>query len=387
MVGSVTLLLGACGHQQRPLRSRAGSAEARSYYYGDSSGLTVVTTAASIEQPVSQRFSVQGRGVADYIVLNVPAQSAAGPGADMPTGHPGPDTITSASATVRGGVGGGKWRFEGIAGPSFTGTVGGRPVTASALFRVSRESDYLSYAGTVRGAVELFDRNLTVGAFAGYGHDRVSPLESPPGQRELWPATHQRWNAGLTATQLLTPRLVLSGAFSASLQRGQLASPYRRAVVRTTLFAEVVPDARDRYTAFAGLSWYLGRDIALHYRQGFYADTWNVIALIPELTLAVDAHEGRLLSLHYRYYKQWPASFYKTIYSDIARYMSGDMRLGRIEAHTVGVDLRWIIIQPDRSLWSLTALLGYELSFLNYDQLGIQTVFAHVATIGLAGTY
>jgi hypothetical protein len=93
-----------------------------------------------------------------------------------------------------------------------------------------------------------------------------------------------------------------------------------------------------RLSGFAAASFYLGREVALHARQGIYVDSWDVIAWIPEIAVAATRDRFDALVRH-RYYRQGSASFYQARY-DLEPLLSGDSRLGRIEAHTIGAEVR-----------------------------------------------
>ena len=90
------------------------------------------------------------------------------------------------------------------------------------------------------GEIDLFQRNTTLSGFVGAGRDTMSPLTPPPGQESLWPASHARLNAGATLTQVLSRVLLASAGLGFTHQWGTLWSPYRRALVGTTLFPEAV---------------------------------------------------------------------------------------------------------------------------------------------------
>jgi uncharacterized protein DUF3570 len=360
--------------------ARPGVVEARQFLYKDSSGLTVATTAASVDQRVSARTSIYARAVADYIHLERRQVDASDPsGGQVITGHRDADVVTSASALPSAGGSSDKWRAEVAAGGTLEGSVHGRPASAALLARVSIEPDYRSYAALARTSTSLRQQNLTLSAFAGFGHDDVVPALAPPGQAALWPASHERVTAGVTGAQVLSPRVLVSAGAAASRQHGQLASPYRRALVRTTLFPEVVPGTRVRATGFVAASAHVGAAMAVHVRLGGYADSWNIQALIPEVALSTQLGPRWLVYARYRFYAQTAARFYQPLYADILPTMSGDPRAGAIRAHAGGVGL-------ELDAWTLSLVGSYDLSVTKYPSLG-QTVLAHVASLGVIVSY
>lgn len=378
-----------CGHGE-VARRPPGTGEVREAYYTDNTGLSVVTTATRAEQGVSRNVSVWGRAIADYLSIQRKPFDPGDPNAQkVITGHhDGPtDVTTSASAIASGGGLSEKWRFDGTAGVVVRGAPRKIPMTAGAEVRGSVEPDYRSASGVLRGSIDLNQQNTTLAGFVGYGHDTVSPTIAPPGQRGLWPATHERWFGGISVTQLLSAKVVLTAGAAATGQRGMLASPYRRALVRTTLFPEDVPSTRDRYTGFVGVAWSVVPRLALHGRLGGYADTWNVFAIIPEAAGVVQLGHWGLLDIRYRYYQQTKAYFYKPVYDEIERLLSGDQRLGVIHAHSVGGELRALVFSRPGGDGSVTLAAGYDAGLLDYDLLGIATVVAHVVQLAILGSW
>jgi Protein of unknown function (DUF3570) len=381
--------LAGCAHQGATpeWRERPGTSEARLYYYRDDQGLSVVTAGASVEQAVSRRVAVSAQGLVDRIVVEHPEQVHQDSGG-QPTGHghDDVDVITSASVTVTGGDRLVKTRYQGIAGVSVdTGLTAG-PTRVQASSRVSTEPDYKSYSGRLGVTAEFFERNTTLSLFIGYGYDTVDPIEVPPGEVALWPAAHDRWNAGVMVSQILTPRVVLYGGAAGNHQAGTLSNPYRRALIRTSLFPERLPSKRDRFTGFISLAWYLGWDTALHVRQGAYVDSWDLKALIPELKVVKELGDRGLLALKYRFYWQTAASFYAPSYDDLELLRTGDVRLGRLINHVPGADFSWTVLGRRGGFGALTLGAGYTLSLLDYREIS-RFVVGHIGTVVVSASY
>jgi hypothetical protein len=346
-----------------------GQVEGRGFHYDDEAGLTVLTVGAQGTQQIVPGVEVSAVLLADH-VENVPPPKAMPkpPGPGQPSGHfhEGVDVISSASVVAGdGAVKTDKWRFEGTAGVN----VDTGPVELRASVRGSTEPDYRSLSGRIEARSELFERNTTVIAFVGAGHDLLQPMQAPPGQDALWPAHHERWSIGGSVLQLLTPSLTVSGGVGFTHQLGTLESPYRRAIVRTTLFPEALPDTRLRATAFLGASYFVGGGTAIHFRQGAYVDSWGVWSLVPEGSVVKEVGERWLVSIRYRFYAQNPAAFYQPTYRELSSLMSGDPRLGQLREHQGGAEVRWT--PWGRMGWtrSLTFAVGYELSVLSYPDL------------------
>jgi hypothetical protein len=372
------LALVSCGHG-RAAPARPSVAEVRGYHYQDSSGLLVGTYGAWVRQSLPGGVRGEARVIADYVRLDPDRGfDPTRPDADRRA----PDAVTSASATVGGGQILREWRWEGLAAADVEREVAGAPVSVGVLARGSTEPDYRSVSGALRADAELFERNTAVALVVGHGRDRVLPVEAPRGHEALWPASHQRWTATMTLAQLLTSRLFVGAGLGGTWQRGTLSSPYRRAVVAPSLLLpEALPRARDRYTAFLSASLSLTSRLAVHLRQGAYADSWSVRALIPEATVAAEVYPGVLMQLGYRFYGQTRASFYEVDYPEARPLMAGDLRLGAVHDHTVSLDVR-------RPLGGagLPLSLGYQLSTLEYR--GVRSrVVAHVFQLGVGAEY
>lgn len=385
---AVALVTG-CAHQGGTVpawRERPGSVEGRGFYYADDRGLRVVTAGVVAEKPVARDVAVVVQALLDHVVVERAIEVHEDTGG-QPTGHVHDvDAVTSASVTVLGGDRLEKARFEGTVGADVAREIGGFPARLQPSVRVSVERDYQSYSGRLGATTELFERHATVSAFVGFGHDRIVPDEVPPGESDLWPASHGRFNGGLSWSQVLSARLVLSGGVAANHQFGALSNPYRRALIRTSLFPERLPTSRTRVTLFTGLAWYLGRDTALHARAGGYADTWGVLAFVPEAAVVKQFGASVLATVQYRHYRQTAASFYRLRYEEIEEIRTGDARLGRIAEHQPGLEVSWHFVGDPGASGSMFVLTGYRLSLLHYRDLD-RRVVAHIGSIAVGGAY
>ena len=387
-IAAVGSLIG-CAHQTGTVpgwRERPGSAEGRGYYYADDQGLSVVTTGVVAEQPVTRDVAITAQALLDHIVVERAVEVHQDTGG-QPTGHVHDvDAVTSASVTVLGGDRLEKDRFEGVVGANIDHEIAGAPTRFQPSARVSLERDYQSYSARLRTTTELFERNTTLSLFVGFGHDRIDPTADPPGEADLWPATHNRVNGGVSLSQVLSPRLVMTGGLAVNHQFGTLSNPYRRALIRTSLFPERLPESRTRVTGFTGLAWYLGWDAALHLRLGGYADTWDLLAVIPQAAVAKELGAGVLATIQYRYYRQTAASFYELRYDNVEEFITGDARLGRIEEHQPGLEISWTFLGGPGAFVSMFIAAGYRLSLLHYLDLDRHAT-AHIGSLAFGGAY
>lgn len=382
-------------------------------HYTDDSGLDVTTTIAAVEHDIDPHVTLRGRYWSDFIVAGGGGSDVApASGSDGSDGehvhepdpifqgvapsvrlaqdshdHGGVDAVTAASTVVSRGTELRKRRHEGLVGVDVRPGGTEVPLTLGVLFRSSYEPDFGSTSGVVRGQVDLFEQHTTVGGFVGLARDEVRPLEVPPGQQNDWPAAHSRWITGLSVSQILSRSVVASAGGMVVLQQGRLANPYRRALVRSTQFSEVVPDRRNRWLGFGQLSWHLGWDTALHGRLSFYLDSWGVEAVVPEAAVLKELGGGLLLSLAYRFYTQSRADFYAPRYDELQAFLSGDPRLGRITDHTGRLELTWTLLGTPEVAGALSTLAGYALSRTTYADLTGTPIYAHMPSVGLSLVY
>jgi hypothetical protein len=376
----LSMMFGACAG----FRDRPTVLDARSYYYADNRGLSVSTTGAYLEQPMSARTALQAQFLVDHIKLEQSGHSHVDDAGQL-TGHKhdGVDATTSASVSTTRGLLERETRYEptlGIIG--YTDTARGRLETQAAA-RVSIEPDYRSYAARLRASWEIADRGLTITTLAGAGHDESLPRVAPPGEASEWPASNERVNGGLVVSRVLTSRIVVGAGAVLNAQFGRLESPYRRAQVQTSLFPERLPSLRLRSTSFAMGSLYLGFDTALHVRTGLYADDWGVLGVSPEVALSKQLGDRGMLTARYRFYRQSSARFYALSYDDLDGYHTGDARLGRIREHEGAADTSVVVIgeRGSRGAWLFVG--GYGLLSLDYLDRE-QTTWAHVASLGVS---
>jgi hypothetical protein len=368
------VLASACAHQP----ASPGSAELRAFYYHDDEGLQVISGGARVEQPVR----VGERASLEVLVDRVHLQPV--------------DAVTSASALSAGGTGLEKQRIEVTPGYALDVGTQDTPMKAQAQARVSSEPDYLSISGELAWSAELFQRNTFVTAFAGYGHDLIHPASVDPDEAGAWPAAQDRVVAALSVRQLVSRRVDLSSGVGLTWQSGALSSPYRRALVWSdeTVFApyalepEHQPRERKRATAFVASAWYLGRGTALHLRLGGYGDSWRVKALAPEAAVVVEVHRRLLFTLSYRYYLQGRAWFFREKYMTGEPIRSGDRRLGALDEHLPGVELRLTLAGEPQRPGTIELSAAYQTSLLTYHGLALDAfVLAHLSSLAMGVSY
>lgn len=247
-----------------------GSSHFDWFQYRDHGGMKVLTTNAGVEQAVAPSWLFSGDMLWDRIEVT-PSPAGSTPGGHVhgakrsAQAHDGPheeeeaaaldetveaDAMSGASQRASS-VGGGlvQHRYEGTVGLARQVGHGERPHRVGGQISLSYEEDYLAVTGIADASIELWQRNLTLSGHLGFGHDRIEPFVPPPGEQDLWPATQQRFLAGFGISQVTGRRSLVSATYGLVLQSGTLESPYRRATVITTQFAENLPDTRWRHSA------------------------------------------------------------------------------------------------------------------------------------------
>lgn len=246
------------------------------------------------------------------------------------------DVMTAATSTIRetrhelsGGAG---WRGEGF-------TIGG-------TYRWSTEPDYWSHGGSLRTAVELFDRNTTLALDVFGASDVVGRAGDPAFRRPVW-------NVGgrVTYTQLIDKKTLGEISWESQRVAGFQASPYRFVAVggdgtcsslAPLCLPEQHPNERWRHAANLRARRALGKRLSLGLEYRYYFDSWGVQShtLHPDVALVPTrrALRGDTISLHYRYYTQGEARFYLPRYFELEGlgYLTRDRKLSAMFSHSLG---------------------------------------------------
>jgi hypothetical protein len=391
-------LLAACAHHSPPASVVPARAEARAYQYREHE-LAVTTLVLGVEQPLGDSFALLGRLWADRVDAGAAvAKPAATLSMEAEHPHEHVDSVSSASKAVAGGAAAREWRIEGLVGAELRGELDQQPYEGRVIARLSDEPDYRSISVTALGTIELAERNFTLSSHLGFASDEVDPLEPPREQLSLWPASHRRAYAGLSASQILSTRLIGSAGIELAFQSGTLSNPYRRVSVKSprasdesmpTYFPERMPDTRVRYAGYVGLAYFVGWGSALHLRASGYADSWGVASLIPQLSLVKELGRPWLATLTYRYLGQSAASFHEAVFpdSDLAAARTSDPRLGPLQEHNLSAQLRYTFVGDPGEAFSMDITADYFLSALHYRDVERDVNLSHVFSAGLGARY
>lgn len=254
--------------------------------------------------------------------------------------------------------------------------------TISPGLAYSKESDYQSYGMSLNDAIPFNEKN-TILQF-GVSQDIDSVRHN---NRMTW-SDKNSTEAILGVSQLLTPKTVLSVAFTFGYETGYLSDPYRYAAYFPSYLPfviginEVRPDYRSKEVLYTALTQYfetLNASIQGSYR--FHHDSYDIYSQTAE----VDWHQwlGKHLIVepYFRFYYQTAASFYSTLFEDpLPEYYSSDYRLSELYSTDIGIQATVVINGNVR------VIAGYH----RYEMHGLDNTVssmypkANVVTAGLS---
>ncbi|MDC4203837.1 MAG: DUF3570 domain-containing protein [Candidatus Manganitrophus sp.] len=327
-------------------------------YYKDDNRLTVNTPGLLINKDLTESASFSIKYTYETFEKEAPQNAA--------------DAVTGAT-TVSGGTGGGydETRHEIVAGfaQQFRSTLIGLG------YFYGDENDFHSDAYSVALTQFLFETNLAVTALYGKTFDEIDKLDPP---NDDFPKDKDTDTFTIAATQILTPRLLISGGYSLSKVEGFQSLPLRKVnaiqgsiqgIPIGTIYEEKHPDERTRQTFFLGLKQYFLSGRAIYLNLSYYMDDWGVHAIAAEPRIQQYLSESVILRLRYRFYSQTAADFYQPTYSasEVTEesLKTADVRLRDYDTHTVGIAIRLVGKMIDD--WSV--LMSYDRYFETNDGL------------------
>jgi Protein of unknown function (DUF3570) len=307
--------------------------------YRDSLAVSVLTPSAgvSVESPTAG-WGVNGR----YLVDVVSAAS--------------PDIVSTASSrwveTRHAGAVGGKYK------PGNTGV--------SAVGSASYTPDYLSLGASGQVTQDLDEKNLTLIAGYGYGHDTIGRTGTP---FSVFSRTLEFHSATAGLTRVVNPRLVVSVTGDGIFERGDQSKPYRYIpifapgeaarilpgasvdeVAARRIHArplEQLPLARDRFALTGRLAWRF-QATTLRLDERGYADSWGLRASTTDLRYFVDVSERVSMWPHLRFHAQNSVAFWQRAYTsagpgDIPALRTGDRELSALMNVGAGGGVRFAL--------------------------------------------
>ncbi len=195
----------------------------------------------------------------------------------------------------------------------------------------STEPDYKAKSAGIDVSQEVFGGMTTISMGYTRGWDNV-------GQKTLGFFDRARhWRYRLGATQVLTPRLLMSINGEAVSDEGFLGSPYRAARVFGALVPERNPRTRTSRAIQVRLIGDLGHRDALRAEYRYFWDTWNIHAQTFETGYSRYFNGDIWLGDAYlRYYTQGHALFYSDDATSDTTYISRNRQLSSFKSYSLG---------------------------------------------------
>jgi hypothetical protein len=195
----------------------------------------------------------------------------------------------------------------------------------------SSEPDYTAKSAGIDVAQEVFGGMTTVNL----GYTRAWDKVGKKGEGFFDVARHWRYRLG--ATQVVTPRVLMSLNFEAVSDAGFLASPYRVAYRFESAVPESNPRTRTSRSVMLRAIGDLGARDAARAEYRYFWDTWDIRANTWELGYSRYFRGDLWLGDAYlRYYAQGRALFYSDDAKTETTYLSRNRQLGSYKSYGVG---------------------------------------------------
>jgi hypothetical protein len=248
---------------------------------------------------------------------------------------------------------------------------------------VSSEPDYLSYGIGFAVAQDLDEKNTTLTAGYGYGHD-IAGRSSTPFSVFSRVIEHGTFNLGLT--QVINKSTVGSLSADMVLDNGDQSKPYRYIPMFAANVApnvplgasidwvtqnrlperplEQLPLSRQRY-AITGRLGHRFDNSTLRLEERVYADSWLLLASTTDARWIFDLGRRFAIWPHAHFHVQSAVNFWQRAYVasaangfDIPEFRTGDRELGPLRTVSGGGGIRaYLGSHADPQAWSI-ALQG-----------------------------
>jgi hypothetical protein len=195
----------------------------------------------------------------------------------------------------------------------------------------SSEPDYTAKSAGIDVSQEVFGGLTTIALGYTRGWDKVGRK----GEGFIDVATHWRYRLG--ATQILTPRILMSANFEAVSDDGFLGSPYRIAYRQGSAVDENNPRTRTSRAVMLRLIGDLGSRDAARAEYRYFWDTWDIRSSTVELGYSRYFDVDRWLGDAFlRYYTQTHALFYSDNAPGQPLYLSRNRQLSSFKSYGLG---------------------------------------------------
>ncbi len=258
------------------------------FYNEDHNRMQIQTHGVYFEQQLSDRFTAKGEFIYDGISGATPTGTAS------PSGNIG---LSHVEDTRRAG------NFE------LDTKLGSHLLTPA--FAYSRESDYESYGISLNDAIEFNEKNTTFQY--GISHNFDTVLHD---NRTVW-SDKDSTEGFIGISQLLSPKTILTAAFTIGNDSGYLSDPYRLAGFTPDGFPfsigvpERRPSHRNKQVLHTSLTQYFtSMDASLEGSYRFYHDSYGVFAHTVGLTWHQKIGKYFIVDPFFRFSQQSAADFY-----------------------------------------------------------------------------
>ena len=202
----------------------------------------------------------------------------------------------------------------------------------------SHEPDYTADSTSLDVSQEVFGGMTTVSLGFTRGADKVGKHGAPE-----FADTARHWQYRLGATQILTPRWIMSANLEALADDGFLASPYRVARVFGAAVPERDPRTRSARAAKLRVIGDLGARNAVHGEYRYFWDTWAIKAHTTEFGYSRYFGDPWLADAYLRHYTQRHALFYSDNATAETTYVSRNRQLSTFNSVTLGAKLAYTV--------------------------------------------
>jgi hypothetical protein len=352
--------------------------------YRDSDHVAVLTPsiAGSIEN-VTSGMSLGGR----YLVDVVSAASA--------------DVVSTASR---------RWSEVRQAG-SFAAEYKPKNYGVELAGSASSEPDYFSYGVAAQMTGDFDEKNTSVTAGYGFGHDTIGRSGTPFAvfSRQV---TRGAFNGGLT--QVINKTTIAALGLDLVLEKGDQSKPYRYIPMFSAAEAanvpkgasidyvnahrlferplEQLPLSRNRFAVSGRLAHHFDTS-TLRATERVYTDSWGLNASTTDLRWIFDLGARFSVWPHARFHLQTPVSFWKRAYVsgpgpawDLPELRTGDRELGPLYTLTGGGGAKWYFgSAADPRAWAI-GVDGDVMATSFLDDLYVTSRTGFLATMTLEGT-
>ncbi|HEX7435543.1 MAG TPA: DUF3570 domain-containing protein [Caldimonas sp.] len=202
----------------------------------------------------------------------------------------------------------------------------------------SHEPDYTANSTSLDVSQEVFGGMTTVSLGFTRGADQVGKHGAPE-----FSDSARHWQYRLGATQILTPRWIMSANVEALADDGYLGSPYRVARV----FGAAVPERNPRTRSARALKLRLIGDLgsrdAVHLDYRYFRDTWAIKAHTTEFGYSRYFGDAWLADTFVRFYSQRHALFYSDNATSETTYVSRNRQLSTFNDVGLGAKLAYTL--------------------------------------------